>query len=230
MPCARSPPRDDGCPWVVRADIADCFEEIPRWPVLERLRAHLPDGDLCLLISHLINRGGVGPAAKRIRAGRGLHQDSALSPVLTNLYLDAFDRALLRAGHRVLRYSDDFAIPVPDRRTGQAALALAVEALKELELRLNTDKSEILAFDEGVQFLGTVTTANSGTRGDQLATPLEGTVYVTEPGSILRTRGDRLRVTKSDTTILAVSLKRTRQIVAHGRVGMTTPFLHRALA
>lgn len=55
-------------------------------------------------------------------------------------------------------------------------------------------------------------------------------MYVTEPGSILRTRGGRLRVTKSDTTILAVSLKRTRQILAHGRVGMTTPFLHRALA
>ncbi|MFE8950322.1 CRISPR-associated endonuclease Cas1 [Streptomyces sp. NPDC007856] len=52
---------------------------------------------------------------------------------------------------------------------------------------------------------------------------------MTEPGSLLRTRGDRLRVTKGDQTLLSVSLKRVRQVVCAGRVGMSTPFLHRAL-
>lgn len=31
---------------------------------------------------------------------KGLHQGSALSPVLTNLYLDRFDRAMLDGGWR----------------------------------------------------------------------------------------------------------------------------------
>ncbi len=44
-----------------------------------------------------------------------MHQGSALSALLCNLYLDAFDRAVLAAGYRVIRYSDDMAIPVPDR-------------------------------------------------------------------------------------------------------------------
>lgn len=93
--------RDDGARWVVRADIEACFEEIPRWPALQRLREVVPDERITHVVGSLVNRHGIGPAAKRIKSGRGLHQGSPLSPVLTNLYLDAFDRDLLRQGHRV---------------------------------------------------------------------------------------------------------------------------------
>lgn len=222
--------RDEtGQAWVVRADIEDCFEDIPRWPVLTRLRELLPDPDLCHLVQRLVNRTATGPAAKRARTGKGLYQGSALSPVLTNLYLDTFDRALLAAGHTVLRYADDLAIPVASRSQGEHILRLAADTLRGLGLRLNDAKCRIVSFDEGVEFLGRTLGPRDGLRGDELAHPFEGTVYVTEPGSLLRTRGDRLRVTKGDQTLLSVSLKRVRQVVCAGRVGMSTPFLHRAL-
>ncbi len=221
--------RDEGARWVVRADIRDCFEQIPRWPALTRLREVVPDPEICQLIQHLVNRRGVGPAARRIRSGKGLHQGSSLSPVLTNLYLDAFDRDLLRSGHRVLRYSDDFAIPVATRHQGEQALALAAEGLRRLDLELNESKSRIESFDEGVDFLGKTTTARSGPRAEERPSPLESTLYITEPGASLRTKGQRLRVVHRSTQLLSVPYSRVRQIVCTAPVTLTSPFLRRAL-
>ncbi|MEU3136986.1 CRISPR-associated endonuclease Cas1 [Streptomyces sp. NPDC006854] len=221
--------RDEGARWVVRADIKDCFEQIPRWPAVTRLRDVVPDAEICQLIQQLVNRRGVGPAARRIRSGRGLHQGSSLSPVLTNLYLDAFDRDLLRSGHRVLRYSDDFAIPTATRHQGEQALHLAGEALNRLDLELNEAKSRIESFDEGVDFLGKTTTARSGPRTQERPSPLESTLYVTEPGASLRTKGQRLRVVHRDTQLLSVPYNRVRQIVCTAPVTLTSPFLRRAL-
>ncbi|MEU9774274.1 CRISPR-associated endonuclease Cas1 [Streptomyces sp. NPDC047968] len=221
--------RDEGARWVVRADIKDCFEQIPRWPAVTRLREVVPDPEICQLIHYLVNRHGVGPAARRIRSGRGLHQGSSLSPVLTNLYLDAFDRDLLRSGHRVLRYSDDFAIPVTTHHQGEQALDLASAALRHLDLELNETKSRIESFDEGVDFLGKTTTARSGLRAEERPTPLESTLYITEPGASLRTKGQRLRVIHRDKQLLSVPYNRVRQIVCTAPVTLTSPFLRRTL-
>lgn len=221
--------RDDGARWVARADIKDCFERIPRWPVLTRLREVVPDPEMCHLIGRLVNRPATGPAARRITSGRGLHQGSSLSPVLTNLYLDAFDREMLRAGQRVLRYSDDFAVPIPTHADGERVLVLAAEALKQLGLELNEDKSRVESFDEGVEFLGKTTTARSGVRAADRVTPLESTVYVTQPGVSLRAKGARMRVVHRDRQLLSVSFDRVRQVVCTTPATLTSPFLRRAL-
>lgn len=225
--------REAGARWVVRADIADCFERIPRWPVVTRVKELVPDAELCLLVQHLVSRDATGPAAGRVRAGRrqgrGLHQGSALSPALTNLYLDAFDKAMLERGHQVLRYADDFAIPAESRSEAEQALVAAGEVLGEWGLELNTDKSRIVSFDEGVEFLGRTVDAHHRAGGEERARPLETTVYVTTPGALVRSRGDRVRIEHGEEVLLSVNLKRVRQVVGVGRVGFSTPFLHRAL-
>ncbi|WP_431039565.1 CRISPR-associated endonuclease Cas1 [Streptomyces sp. P9-1] len=221
--------RNDGARWVVRADIKDCFERIPRWSALTRLRKVVPDPEVCHVIGQLVNRNGVGPAAGRIRQGRGLHQGSSLSPVLTNLYLDSFDRDLLRAGHRVLRYSDDFAVPVDTCAEGEKVLELAREALRRLDLELNDDKCRVESFDEGVDFLGKTTTARSGSRVTEHVSPLESTVYVTEAGSSLRAKGARMRIVHRDKQLLSVPFNRVRQVVCTTPSTLTSPFLRRAL-
>ncbi|MEY9214314.1 CRISPR-associated endonuclease Cas1 [Thermobifida halotolerans] len=223
--------REAGNGWVVRADIEDCFEEIPRWPVVTRVRELVPDAELCLLVQQLVTRRAVGPAAHRVRdgRGRGLHQGSALSPVLTNLYLDTFDRAMLERGHQVLRYADDFAIPAPSRGAAERALADAGEVLAEWGLALNDAKSRVVSFNEGVEFLGRTLGGRDGVRAEERASPLEATLYITTPGALVRSRGDRVRVEHGEETLLSVNLKRVRQVVAVGRVGFSTPFVHRAL-
>ncbi|MEU1900660.1 CRISPR-associated endonuclease Cas1 [Nocardiopsis dassonvillei] len=225
--------REAGARWVVRADIADCFERIPRWPLITRVKELVSDAELCLLVQNLVSRDATGPAARRVRAGRkqgrGLHQGSALSPALTNLYLDAFDKAMLGRGYQVLRYADDFAIPTDTRIEAEDALAAAGEVLAEWGLELNTDKSRIASFDEGVSFLGRTVGSRDGIRAEERASPLEATVYVTTPGALVRSRGDRVRIEHGEEVLLSVNLTRVRQVVGVGRVGFSTPFLHRAL-
>ncbi|HUZ26625.1 MAG TPA: CRISPR-associated endonuclease Cas1 [Streptosporangiaceae bacterium] len=159
-----------------------------------------------------------------------MHQGTVLAPLLSNLYLDAFDRSMLAAGYRVIRYSDDFAIPVADRAAAERALADAAETLSDLRLDLGPAKSMVVSFDAGVPFLGATVTSTTSPGAEALSHPLEAVVYVDRPGSLIRSRGDRIVVEYQDQVLLRLNLRRVRQVVCIGRVGMTTPFLHRALA
>ncbi|MGW5219902.1 reverse transcriptase domain-containing protein [Nocardia sp. NPDC004085] len=133
-----------------------------------------------------VTRSGVGDR------GRGLHQGSVLAPLLSNLYLDVFDRAMLNAGWRVIRYGDDFAIPVTDRRDGERALQSAATELSDIRLELNSGKCRVVSFEEGVRFLGETVTASTLAAAEMLSHPLETVVYVERQGAVVRTRGDRL--------------------------------------
>jgi retron-type reverse transcriptase len=115
--------RDEGRTWVVRCDIKDCFPQIPRTDVLQRLYEVCPDPALSELVRKLVHRRLVGRNAPRLPRGRGLHQGSPLSPLLANLYLDRFDRSMADEGFVAVRYADDIAIPVVSRVEGERALA-----------------------------------------------------------------------------------------------------------
>lgn len=91
--------------------------------------------------------------------GLGLHQGSPLSPLLSNLYLDKFDRSMLAAGYRVIRYSDGIAIPVTDRGVAERALSDARQELADLRLDHDPVKSRVVSFDDGVPFLGSTVTS-----------------------------------------------------------------------
>ncbi|MGB7983288.1 MAG: CRISPR-associated endonuclease Cas1 [Candidatus Nanopelagicales bacterium] len=221
--------RDLDYTWVVRCDIKDCFAQIPRWKVTEALSKVCDDPDLVHLVRDLVDRRLVGRNAPRLPRGRGLHQGSPLSPLLANLYLDGFDRAMADSGWQVLRFADDIAIPTRDRGDAEDALASASEAAASIDLELNLGKSEILSFDTGVDFLGQTVTASSGAGVEPSSHPFETMVYVTHQGAIIRTRGERLIVEHGEQTLMRLNLKRIRQVVLLGRIGMTTPFLRQAL-
>ncbi len=221
--------REAGATWVARADIDRCFDQIPRWEVLRRLREVLTDIQAVDLLRRLMNRPVIGERTALADRGLGLHQGSGISPLLCNLYLDTFDRAMLADGFQVIRYSDDLAIPAPDRAAAERALATAQEALEPLRLELDPAKSRAVSFDEGVAFLGEMVTATTGLGVEPLSHPLETVVYVDRQGSLLRSRGDRLVVEHQDKVVFKLNLRRIRQVVCLGRVGMTTAFLHQAL-
>lgn len=140
--------RDEGLPWVARADIDDCFDNIPQWKVMRRVRETMGDERVVHLVGLLLNRPVAGTRRARSDRGLGLHQGSPVSPVLSNLYLDAFDRGMLQAGWRVIRYGDDFAIPTASRAEAERALVSASTELEELRLQLNAGKSHVASFDE----------------------------------------------------------------------------------
>jgi len=221
--------RDAGAAWVARCDIDDCFEHIPRWEVVRRLREVVHDVAAVDLVRRFMDRPVIGERTPHADRGLGLHQGSPLSPLLSNLYLDSFDRAMLALGYRPVRYADDIAIPAEDRGTAERALAEAGRELAELRLDLDPVKSQACSFDAGVPFLGSTVTALTSPGAAAMSHPMETVVYVDKPGSLIRSRGDRVVVEHGGEPVFRLNFKRVRQVVCVGRVGMTTPFIHRAL-
>lgn len=86
--------------------------------------------------------------------GYGLVQGAPLSPLLANVYLHAFDKAMLGAGHRLVRYSDDFVVLCATRRQAEDALRTAGRLLEGLGLELKAEKTRIANLTEGFTFLG----------------------------------------------------------------------------
>ena len=81
-------------------------------------------------------------------------QGGPLSPLLSNLVLDEFDRELERRGHRFVRYADDSNIYVRSERAGQRVMESITQFItQELKLRVNEAKSAVARPQER-KFLG----------------------------------------------------------------------------
>jgi RNA-directed DNA polymerase len=140
------------------------------------LRRLIEDG-LLLALSHRAMMGralsakviGVGGAALALAAlapaavarlrqwmaqSEGALQGAPISPLLSNVYLHAFDVALTAGGHRLVRYCDDFVICCPSEARAREALKDSARCLAERRLRCHPDKTRLVAPDEPFDFLG----------------------------------------------------------------------------
>ena len=88
----------------------------------------------------------------------GVPQGGVISPLLSNIYLHAFDRVFMAQGVGTLvRYADDWVVLCRSEREAQAALAMAGEILAGLGLQLHPEKTRIVDLREGREgfdFLG----------------------------------------------------------------------------
>jgi CRISPR-associated protein Cas1 len=144
--------RQSGAEWVLDADIKDCFSQMNSGRLLKQLRRwQVPRP-----ISDLINRwlharvwnawSGNGKA--------GTSQGGAISPLLCNLYLHAFDEAMQKRHLWLIRYADDMVVLSRDKTTIHQAEQLVVLSLQKLDLELHPQKTRITHFNEGFQFVG----------------------------------------------------------------------------
>ena len=84
----------------------------------------------------------------------GIIQGSPLSPLLANIYLHPFDKAMTRAGIRMVRYADDLLLLCRSESRARHALQHAQKRLATLKLELNPKKTQIADFNTGIEFLG----------------------------------------------------------------------------
>ena len=84
----------------------------------------------------------------------GIIQGSPLSPLLANIYLHPFDKAINRAGIRMVRYADDLLLLCRSEGRARHALQHAQKQLATLKLELNPKKTQIADFNTGIEFLG----------------------------------------------------------------------------
>ncbi|WP_267896681.1 group II intron maturase-specific domain-containing protein, partial [Salinibius halmophilus] len=86
---------------------------------------------------------------------QGSPQGGVISPLLANIYLDAFDQEMKKRNHRIVRYADDILILCKSKAGAKNAKAQATKILTEqLKLNVNDRKTHIAHSDEGIKFLG----------------------------------------------------------------------------
>ncbi len=85
---------------------------------------------------------------------RGIPLGAVISPLLCNVALHPLDRALVGAGHLLVRYADDFVALCPSEAAARQAYDLAGATLDSLRLRYEPHKTAVTTFGAGFDFLG----------------------------------------------------------------------------
>lgn len=145
--------RDRGLEFVLRADVEAFFDSVDHEVLLDMLgTAGIDDPLLGLLRTWLEcaieEDGACTPSVL------GLPQGLPVAPLLANLYLTPFDRALVERGWKLVRYADDLIVCCSTPEEAQRAQADAEAALVPLKLALKGQKTEVASFAKGFTFLG----------------------------------------------------------------------------
>ncbi len=129
--------------WVVDLDLEKFFDKVNHDILMSRLARRIKDKRILQLIRRYLQSGIMIDGVVSQRSS-GTPQGSPLSPLLSNILLDEFDRELERRGHRFARYADDCNIYVRSRRAGERVLAsIAVYLQDKLHLVVNKSKSAV---------------------------------------------------------------------------------------
>ena len=132
-----------GYRWVVDLDLEKFFDRVSHDKLMGKIAERVSDQRLLKLIRAFL-RAGVMEGGLVSPVDEGTPQGGPLSPLLSNLVLDEFDRELERRGHRFARYADDSNIYVRSRRAGERVMKSLTRFIHtKLKLQVNQSKSAV---------------------------------------------------------------------------------------
>lgn len=144
---------DLGYNWILDADIVKYFDNIDHQILLVQLRQYLNHpGILCLIKAWISS--GILTNKEWKRTEKGIPQGAVISPLLANIYLDRFDKAICSDDLKLVRYADDFLLLGKSRNRILQAYSEVIRLLYTLNLTIHTDKTQITNFERGFRFLG----------------------------------------------------------------------------
>ncbi|SON49771.1 group II intron reverse transcriptase/maturase [Vibrio tapetis] len=143
-----------GMQHVVDMDLSKCFDKLDHELILKSIKKRVTDSSVLELIKQFL-KSGVMVDGEWQHTEIGSPQGGVISPLIANIYLDAFDQEMRKRGHRIVRYADDILIFCRSRKGAENAQVQATKVLeKQLKLTVNETKSHIAHSGEGVKFLG----------------------------------------------------------------------------
>jgi RNA-directed DNA polymerase len=133
----------EGYRWVVDLDLEKFFDRVNHDKLMAKLAERVSDKHLLKLIRAFLRAGVMGNGLVS-PVDEGMPQGGPLSPLLSNIVLDEFDREVERRGLRFARYADDCNIYVRSRRAGSRVMeSLARFITTKLKLKVNAQKSAV---------------------------------------------------------------------------------------
>jgi len=129
--------------WVVDLDLASFFDEVNHDLLIAKVRVRVKDVRMIKLIRAYLSAGVMIGGLSQPTV-KGTPQGGPLSPLLSNILLDALDQELENRGHAFCRYADDCNIYVGSRRSGERVMASLTGILEgKLKLKVNREKSAV---------------------------------------------------------------------------------------
>lgn len=148
-----------GYRWCVDLDLEKFFDRVSHDKLMAKIAERVSDKRMLKLIRAFLT-AGVMESGLVSPVDEGTPQGGPLSPLLSNIVLDEFDRELERRGLRFARYADDSNIYVRSRRAGERVMAGITRFITtKLKLKVNQQKSAVARPWER-KFLGFSFTAN----------------------------------------------------------------------
>ena len=133
---------EQGYTQVADIDLSKYFDTMNHELLMNLVRKEVKDKRIIDLVKKFL-KSGVMEYGVRFRTEEGSPQGGPLSPLLSNIYLNEFDKEMVRRGHKHLRYADDIAVYTRSRRAAERVLESCRQYLEsKLKLKVNTEKSK----------------------------------------------------------------------------------------
>ncbi|PIC84900.1 group II intron reverse transcriptase/maturase [Sporosarcina sp. P20a] len=134
---------EQGYKYVVDMDMKAYFDTVNHDKLMYYVEKKVQDQRVLRLIRQYLKSGvmenGIFQASEE-----GTPQGGNLSPLLSNIYLNEFDKLLATRGHKFVRYADDCNIYVKSKRAGYRVMESSTHFLEEeLKLTVNREKSAV---------------------------------------------------------------------------------------
>ena len=134
----------EGNSHVVDIDIEGYFDAIDQNRLLELVKEEIADKAVLDLIKKFLQAGVVETDGKIQASETGTPQGGVISPLLSNLYLDALDHLMESEGYAMTRYADDMVILCRSEQEAHEALAKVREWMTSVGLSLHPEKTRVV--------------------------------------------------------------------------------------
>ena len=135
---------NEGYEWVVDLDIEAYFDTVNHDKLISILRERVFDSATLHLVRKFLQAGIMEKG--RVKSNTiGMPQGGPLSPILSNIYLDKFDKELEQRGLHFVRYADDSNIFVKSEMAANRVMKSVTSWLeRKLFLKVSSTKTKVV--------------------------------------------------------------------------------------
>ena len=135
---------NNGYEWIIDLDIEKYFDTVNHDKLISILRENVNDSHTLHLIRSFL-RAGIMDNGLVLSSTIGMPQGGPLSPILSNIYLDKFDKELEQRGLNFVRYADDANIFVKSEMAADRVMKSVISWLeRKLFLKVSASKTKVV--------------------------------------------------------------------------------------